>query len=228
MTKEEEPGIEEYFDHVLSVFQENERFLRAHSQDAYEQVIGLYNDGIDYIGLALDQEGYPEQYLRSATHYYLNHILTPVAGAIVSNLFMGNIPACFMELRLALESLVKSHMADKEFPNLDFFQERLHCLEDKCFQEELSISKLMKSMDAEFDTGSNFISLWGRLSGGWLHARGVMDAIVNNVIRTSEVPPWALVIPVNLSRGDLEDIGQLRDRASEFRALMSEVMDSAL
>ena len=62
-------------------------------------------------------------------HIALNHVLMPVGGAIYVNALTGNLPACFMELRLALESLVKCYLADLKYSDRPFFQEKLNLLE---------------------------------------------------------------------------------------------------
>ena len=121
----------EYLDHIFQVMKENESFLYGDSAKAYEEVVGLTNDAVDYIGFAIEKGASVETFVKCAVLYFLNHVLTPVSGAIYINTLTGNLPACFMELRLALESLVKCYLADLKYSERLFFQERLNLLEEE-------------------------------------------------------------------------------------------------
>ena len=207
---------QEYLDLIFQVIRENEYLLHENSADLYSEIVELMNDAIDYM-----KEGTNvEDYVKYSVLYFLNHVLMPVGGAIYMNALTGNLPACFMEIRMALESLVKCYIADLKYPGPKFFRDRLHSLENEMKEENTSISTLMMELDGHLGLKKDFIALWGKLSESWVHTKGIMDGIVDHVIKSSDVPPWGLVIPMRYSRDDLRTLDELWRRLAQFRRLL--------
>lgn len=207
---------QEYLNFIFKMMRENEDFLHENSEDIYGEIVGLMTDAIDY-----RKEGIiAEDYVKYSIAYFLHHVLMPVGGAIYVNVLTGNLPACFMEIRLALESLVKCLFADLKYPGPGFFRDRLHLLEEDIRQENISISRLMIELDDHLGLKKDFIKLWGKLSDMWIHAKGIMDGIVDYVIEKSDVPPWGLVIPMKYTRNDLKTLTELGQRLAQFRHLL--------
>ena len=84
---------------------------------------------MDYFGFAVkdgkSQEDRVSLYLERSMAFFFYHVLRPFSCAIHTDVLTGNLPACFMELRLMLESLAKFYLADSKYPEQTFFQERL-------------------------------------------------------------------------------------------------------
>lgn len=217
-------GREEYLDHIFQVIRENEDFLRENSEELYSEIIGLMSDGIDLVRIAIGEGVGAEDYVKCSVLYFLNHVLMPVGGAIYVNALTGNLPPCFMELRLALESMVKCYLADLKYPGLGFFRDKLHLLEKDARKEHTSISKMMKEFDRHLKLRGDSIALWGKLSESWVHTRGIMDEIVDYVVEKSDIPPWGLVIPLSYTRDDLSSLDELRKRLAQFRHLLEVAM----
>ena len=83
----------------------------------------------------------------------------------------------------------------------------------------------MKELDKHLGLKSS-IALWGKLSQNWVHARGVMDGIVDHITENSDVPPWGLVIPMNYTPDDLHTLNKLREQLAEFRYILKLVMQN--
>jgi len=211
---------EDLLTYVCQTMRENEGVLYRSSKETYSEVVGFINDAVDSIGAALKRGATPESYARYAVLYCLIHVLMPVGGAIYINALGGNLPACFMELRLALESLVKCYLADSHYPGRDFFQDRLHSLE----KDKKSISALMKQLDADLGLEEGSIGLWRALSEDWVHTKGIMDGIVGHLVERSDAPAWGLVIPRSYRQEDLSSLDELRKRLAQFRCLLKHVM----
>ena len=222
--RDSSPARDEYLDLIFQVMRENEGFLYEHSQGLYGEVAGLINDAVEHIGTAIKGGAVAQDFVRSPVLYFLNHVLVPVGGAIYVNALIGNLPACFMQLRLALESLVKCYLADLRYPDAAFFQDRLHMLEKETRQEKISISRLMKELDKNLGLKKGSVALWGKLSEDWVHARGIMDGIVGRLSEKSEVPPWGLVVPTGYEKDDLSALEELRKRLAQFRCLLQVMM----
>lgn len=129
-------AVDEYFAQIVGVMRENEKFIRGNAKGAYEEVIELINDVIDEIGFAVGKPKREKDYLEYSMSFFTYHVLMPFSYAIYLDLLAGNVPACFMELRLMLESLAKCYLADSRHPQ-------------EMEQTTLSTSKAMKELGEE-------------------------------------------------------------------------------
>ena len=133
---------------------ENEKFLHDKSSEVLREVIELINDSIDY--MCFYAECWTKRKNEALTHplfFYVNLVLVPFSYAILCDLLVGNLPACFMELRFMLESLAKCHTA--ELPSEEvFFETKILSLEQKLEKEKVSLSKLMKYFGEIIGIGS--------------------------------------------------------------------------
>lgn len=222
-TKVDSAVVEEHLNCIIKVMRQNEAFLRQNAEETYYEVVELINDAIDNVVLAVKKN--PEDYAKYSMIFFLHHILMPFSYAIYVDMLAGNIPVCFMELRLMLESLVKCYLADLQYQDQSFIQEKLKLLEEE--EEEnkrkKSTSKLMDELGAVL--GLDFRTLWHKLSQDWVHTKGIMDGVVAQVVKKSDVPPWALVIPMNYTGNDLNTIDELRNRISKFRSILTAVRE---
>lgn len=83
----------------------------------------------------------------------------------------------------------------------------------------------MEELGEELGVERDFAVLWHKLSHHWVHTKGIVDRIVNYIIEKSDVPPWALVIPMSYTENDLDTIDELRERISRFRSLLTTAME---
>lgn len=210
------PG-DEYLHHVVQVMRENNAFLRGNAKEVLDEVVRLINDAIDYVSVAVKRREATEEYVKSAMVFFLQHVLMPFSYALYAEALAANLPACFMQIRLVVESLALCYLADARYPDLAFFEDKLKRLEADGYRA----SRCMKEVDAELGLEDEFIRLWGRLSGDWIHTRGVVGKVVDSILVTSEVPAWALVIPMSYAQSDLETLEELRKRVSQLRGLLS-------
>lgn len=210
-----------YFNHVIDIMKENEIFLRENMIGTYEEVIDLTNITIDNIGLFVKRVEREKEYVERSMAFFTHHVLMPFSFALYLDLLVSNVPACFMELRLMLESLVKCYLADLQYPETAFFQEKLRSLE----QNRLSTSKLMKVLGKKLGVKREFVSLWCKLSQDWLHTKGFTDKLVAHLNKQSDMPRWSLVIPINYTEKDLNILEELRNRVSQFRSLLVITME---
>jgi hypothetical protein len=135
-------------------------------------------------------------------------------------------PACFMELRLMLESLAKCYLADLKYPDETIFREKLELLEKELEREHKSISKLMKELRGELGLkNDDFVALWGKLSQDWIHTKGIVDRIVKEITEKSAAPSWTFIIPIKYTETDLDTIDELRKRISQFRGLLKVIIE---
>ena len=214
-----------YFDNTVKIMRENEEFLRNNAEETYEEVVGLINYAIDLIGSNVKGKKSVKDYVRHSMFFFLLHILVPSSYAIYIDWLICNLPACFMELRLILESLIKCYLADLKYQDKNFFQEKIELLEKELMRNNISTSRLMKGLGKKLGLKNDFIALWSKLSKDWIHTKGVVDRVVSQTIK-SGVPSWALVIPMNYSETDLDTIEELGKRISQFRNLLKATIEN--
>ena len=159
-------------------------------------------------------------YFKYSIIFFIHHVLIPFSYAIYLDLLAGNVPACFIELRLMLESLAKCYLSDSRYPEKPSFWEKFELLEQEIVQRNLSISKLLRELDNELIDKDSFVALWGKLSQDWVHAKGFIDRLVAYLIEKFDIPAWALVIPMNYTNKDLDILEELRNRISQFRRIL--------
>lgn len=64
------------------------------------------------------------------------------------------------------------------------------------------------------------MALWGKLSGGWLHTRGIVDRITKGIIRTLE----GRIVTVTYTDTELDMLKELRENTSSFRELQKKII----
>ena len=202
---------EKYFSLILRTIKQNDGFLRKYAEETYLEVTKLIN-GIVPPSKFVSKE----KYGKNAMVFFMYTILLPFSSAIYTNLLSGDLPACFVQLRLILESMVKCYFADVNFPEKEFFQEKIKALEKK----EKNITNLMKKMDEKLDQEKGFEQVWKDLSNEWLHTGGIMNNIGTQIGKKAVAPSWAIIVPKNYSEEDLDDIKKLGSYIHKIRELL--------
>jgi len=213
MAEETKSPATEFLDRYCKTMKENEEFLRGNAGGTYGEVIDLINDAINYMILETEKKESKEDYVRNPMSFFLYHILMPQSYAILADLLVGNLPACFIELRLMLETMAKCYFAGLH-PNKTLLNE-----------QKISTSKLLKDFGNKIGLKDEPIALWGKLSEDWVHTEGIVKRVVNEIVKKSEIPSWALIIPMNYADADLNAINELGKHISQFRKLLKVTME---
>jgi len=208
MNKEAEKLIEDF----CKVIKSNEKFLRKYAEETYVECIELINDAIDYTKNK-------NRKLHKSFYFFSNYILMPQSYAIWMDLLCGNLPACFIELRLILESLAMFFLIGPFSQESEFFKEMLN---SALYKEKTS--KILKDFGNRIGLKDEPITLWGKLSENWVHTKGIVKRVVSEIIEKSDVPSWALVIPMEYTNSDLKDIEELGECISKLRELIKAVI----
>ena len=91
---------------------EDEEFLRKNAKDVHEEVIGLVNDVMSMLSLILEKFKTGEEAVKHPMAFFVLHVLMPMSYGIYTNLLLGNLPACFVQLRLIHETMAKCYFVD--------------------------------------------------------------------------------------------------------------------
>ncbi len=204
--------------YYTEVLHENERFLRDNAEDTYKEVVGLINDMIDYVLFTLKEK--KEETAIDPFRFFLYHVLMPQSYAVLADLLMGNLPACFMELRLMLETMAESYLADLHSTNEAFFEGKTESLSGK-----KSKSKILEEFGEKVELGRRPVALWGKLSSEWVHTKGVVTRIIQKIVQEGDIPAWAFVIPINYTKEDLDALNELSTAVMKFREILKKTME---
>ena len=138
--------------YVVETLEKNNEFLFMNAKIAYDEIIELINDSIDYTIFFTENKSGTDDYVKFAMINFVHHILMPMSYAIYTDLLASNLVACFIELRLMLESLVKCYYADLKYPNETFFQKKIDQLEMELQNQDKSIAKMLTETDLDVIT----------------------------------------------------------------------------
>ena len=210
---------------IEEVTKENEKFLKEKAKESFGEVIELVNDAIDYAIFIAKRKEIKEEYTNRPIIFFVFNVLMPFSYGIFVDLLVGNLPACFYELRVMLESIAICYIADLH-PDKDlFFEIKLLSLEEVLKEEKVSTSKLLEEFGKMIELEDEPLKLWGKISQDWIHTTGIAKKIVEQVVEKSELPPYALVLPMSYSEADLGTVEELGKRVSDFRKIFKTTMD---
>jgi len=212
-----ENSSNELVDLICKDIRENDEFLKKNAKDVYEEVIGLANDVIDLLSIIREKFKTGEEAIKHPMAFFALHVFMPLSYGIYVNLLIGNLPACFMQLRLIHEAMAKCYFAEKIDSSQEYFGITLEALEQVLREEQISTTKFMKEL------GPEFVKLWGKLSESWVHPRGILKRVTDSVIEKGIPPSWSFGLPTIYTNDDLDDLKELKKRVAEFRALLKNV-----
>jgi hypothetical protein len=69
--------------------------------------------------------------------------------------------------------------------------------------------------------GHDYVALWGRLSNEWLHTEGYIKRVLDETLKKSDIPAYALAIPMIYNETDIDIIKELQVSVSKFRTLFN-------
>lgn len=210
-------STDDYLEDTIRVIRRNDEFLRTQAAETHFEVIELINDAIDSLDLVVNAKKRGAVSTDRCMSFFSLNMLMPFSYALYVDSRSGNVPVCFMQLRLLLEALAKCYLADFTFGDESFFYTRLELLRDR----KPNISRLMEEVGKKLGVGDSFVTLWRQLSEEWVHTKGIADKILDHLETQQGVPVWSLVIPMNYDKSDLSVLEELRTRVSQFRQLLN-------
>ena len=161
--------------------------------------------------------------LRSMFLTALDFIVMPTAYGVFTDLLLGNLPTCFTQLRLIVETLAKALATDyaTEFKGISIFNAEE--LERYLEQHKISISKFFDKYFSEIvgeDVASETLKLWSKLSRDWAHFRGIVKKLRERTAKGTMLPSYSVAIPIEYDEEDEDDLKELGKRIKETRELL--------
>jgi len=194
---------------ATSILQENDKFCKSNdvAQETVIEILKLMKDAINSVQWNADL------FPKFAFVNCLRSVLVPMSNAIYYNFMGGNLPACFVQLRILLEQLVKCFLSDKDYRDISRFQEKLRRVED----QKLHLTEAVIAVEP------NAESLWRNLSNDWVHMK-YLERHVRVLLERGDVLGFNVVVPIDFSETELPEIQELGESISQFRAILAETV----
>jgi len=215
--------------------------------EAFHEVIELLNDLIEANPFlsCKEKEKYYERLkelsVRSAFRFAQDHIALPLASAVLYDLVGGNLVACFMQLRLILEALVKSLAVDYEYrfkgisvESIKEWEEYAQSIKKREKYARRSFRDIVKYLRKHgllnSEACSDAIELWRDLSEKWVHLRGYASKVKERVSKGKKpaIPFYMLMMPIDIDSELEPELRDLHTHVYRLRKLLCEVHNAWL
>jgi len=201
----------------------------AELSEALREVADLASDVIDYYPHG-DPRKVSELLVRSAFLFSIFHVIWPLSMGILVDLLVGNLPACFMQLRLLVETAAKALLVDHEmkfqddvFTGVDELERSLRATSTSKVLRKLSDLKL-----ADKEVVKDAVELWNKLSGEWAHFRGLFRRTEKALEKSGDLQSFRYVLPAELDERDAGDLKELAECVARARRLLRALYSSWL
>jgi hypothetical protein len=209
-------AIGECYDHIEPL---------PEAKEAHSEAVNLVNDSLN---LLLPATMNADAFVKLAFPTYVTMILMPGTYGIYYNFVLGNLQACYLQLRAILESTIKLSFVDIFVADGSFFAKRLESLEHVLREKRLTISEFTERyLEDSFGTRAKEIALelWRRLSQEWVHSKGLVNRIIDAMSEQKFPLAPFMPVPMPYCEGDRELLLEFREDVTKFRILLSMIAD---
>lgn len=162
----------------------------------------------------------------------LLHVVQPQIYGMIYNFLLGNLPACYMSMRVVLEAVVDAVVVSTRFYDLPFPDNLRHLrrLERETRLTFADKCKLLLPASAQ-SVVKNINELWSYLSEYWTHAKGIvkkLDDKVKEAIqkgRTVAPPMWALALPYTYDKSDIDDLREFVNKLRKLNKVVETLLE---
>ena len=206
----------------------NEQFARSSpvASEALKLSVDIWNYTFDIWAESLRSKQF------GAVPLTLLHIVQPQIYGMIYNFLLGNLPACYMSMRVVLEAVVDAVIVSTRFYDLPFPDNLRHLRQleretrlafaDKC--------RLLIPASAQ-SVVNNINELWSYLSEHWTHAKGIvrkLDDKVREAIQkgqTATPPMWALALPYTYDKSDIDDLEEFVNNLRKLKKVVETLLE---
>ena len=164
----------------------------------------------------------------------LLHVVQPRLYGMIIALLLGDIPACYIFMRLILEGVIDSVIATTRFPDLQFPQ-NMNKLKELEREKRLSFAEKCKLLLPAWANSviNDCIKLWNYLSNYWVHAPGIIKVILKKFKEYAEstkekiaIPPmWGLALPYTYDKEDIKELEELAKHLEKLYKIIRKLLD---
>ena len=168
---------------------------------------------------------------RSAFLFSITYVAIPLSTGILIDLHIGNLPACFMQLRMLVETMSLALITDYHMRFSQDVFTSIDALKEKIYIGQTSLSKVLKDnlpKVAGKETAELALKLWGKLSERWLHSTGSFRVIAENFKEIEDIESFRNLLPAELDENDVLSLEELTDYLQDTRRLIEKLYNSWL
>ena len=197
---------------VKVIMEDNVSFFQSHptAKETLKEVEGLLQDALKYIGWKELPEDPSGQYaVNFAVINFIHFVLLPLSCAISFDFLGGNLPACFMQLRVLIEQLAKCFFADLNYQDLNLALDKIEHLEAK----GRGITRMVTKLNPANET------LYKVLSNDWVHLKHLKP-----IVKIFERGDVQMLVPVPCSENELPEIQELGRAIHIYRFVLADTL----
>lgn len=203
----------DYIKNYQTITSNNYNFLRKETRNSYNEAVYLTKDAEAFMIFIIADQQLKKEFLNWCMIMYGHNVLTPFSHGIFSDMLIGNLPVCFFQLRMLLESLVKCFYADSKYPRHLLSKQKLEMIEMEI--KSKNISEMMKESEKiSLIKPKSILKLWKDLSDEWIHPE--------KIIKNEEILPTP---PREYIKKDISDIKKLEYGIIEFNIIFHAIKD---
>lgn len=209
-------------------------YYNVHAIKEFEYCLNEASDLLDdLMRYEVDEAHGPASQLitRSAFLFSIIYVAIPLSTGILVDLHIGNLPACFMQLRMLVETMSLALITDYHMRFSQDVFTSIDALEEKINRQQISLSKVLKdnlSRVAGEETAGLALKLWGKLSGRWLHSIGSFRVIAENFNEMEDIESFRYLLPAELDENDVLSLEELTKYLQDTRRLIKNLYKSWL
>jgi hypothetical protein len=150
----------------------------------------------------------------------LVHVVQPQIHSMIYSYFLGNIPACYMSMRIILEGIVDVVIAHARFCDHQFPEDLKHLrvLEQRKNLSFADKCELLLPAQVNEETIKEMEEFWRYLSEYWAHAKGIVRKVVEKTMPT--------YLPYAYDEDDADKINEYVTKLRELRKVVEELLES--
>lgn len=148
--------------------------------------------------------------MRFAIISFIHFVLLPLSCAVNFDFLGGNLPACFMQLRLLIEQLAKCFFADLNYQDLNLAGDKIEHLET---EKGRHITRIVTELNPDNK------ALYSVLSNDWVHLKHLKP-----IVRAFERKDVPMLVPVPCSKNELPEIEELGRALHIYRSVLADAM----
>jgi len=206
----------------------NEQFARSNpvASEILRLLVDMWNYTFD-----VEVESLRSKRFR-AVSLTLLHIVQPQIYGMIYNFLLGNLPACYMSMRVVLEAVVDSVIVSTRFYDSPFPDNLRHLrkLERETRLVFMDKCRLLIPVSAR-SVVKDINELWSYLSEHWVHSKGIVKKLDDKIKealqkgQTTIPPMWALALPYPYDESDIDDLKELANKLRKLNKVIETLLE---
>lgn len=212
---------------IYDVLVHNEMFLSKH--DKFINVLSCTMELSTNDTVRLWQENISgiNEYMTEPEGLYLTLYHYPRSTALIVNLLSGDVPTCYFQLRVMLESLACSYnVKHSKCLTSHYNTEKMLEYIESVRAERENLKSVMKNTSRKLGLSGNasFTYLWNITSSEYIRTAGFISRFKKEM-KNSIPPAGSTVVPIRYCESDKKNLKKLGTCIAAFRVILDKVFE---